>query len=179
MNEMIKMVSTARGAGFLHTPRASYNLQESTLSVWPEDVEEVQARGWSVATPANQPQEPRITTVAERTAAMESLHRSMWRRLEHPEQRNRLVPMKGARQTMTCDGRVYTIPEDEGFIDVPREDVRFLVCNCQWLDFGPVGPTEGRPVNPPAMTTYIDLTVGCMLLFDGQDWRYPVTGEAY
>lgn len=181
---MIKMFHVGGpGVGYVHTSNCSYNLQETVLMVWPEDVEELQAAGFGVPHYANQlPSSNHIPTEAERSDLAEEYRRAkqnQCRKLAHPERKNRLVPMQGAKRSVTCEGRVYTIPEGLDFIDAPQEDVRFLIAQARWLDFGLVGPTEDRPVNPPAMATFIDLTIGCMLLFDGQDWRYPVNGEAF
>ena len=88
---------------------------------------------------------------------------------------------KGPRGKLefTVEGRLYRMPVEQGVLDVPSEDARTLVGGAGWLDWGRVGPTESRPVNPPIMTTFIDLDIGCLLFYDGQAWRDSVTGEAY
>lgn len=155
-------------SGSINVPGGGYIVSPGRVAyVQPEHVEALLAAGWVMAT-----QPPPVTSMPN-----PALVPPNYIPLQQPRLMTRMFSLPGnPHRKMMVEGRPYEMPEGQGFLDVPIEDARVLVHN-GWLDLGPVGPTEGRPANPLIMQSYIDLTVGCMVFFDGKDWRYPVTGE--
>jgi hypothetical protein len=140
------------------------------------DVAELQALGWACTMEANQPM--KAFSDDQNAQYAEAMRRSVFPKPEHPGIKNRMAPTRGAVRKVTVEGREYSVPEGQDFVDVASRDARYIVFCWAWLDWGLVGPTAGRPLQPPKMTTYIDTDIGVTLLFDGENWRDPASGEA-
>jgi hypothetical protein len=173
----MKMIPPAGSHGFVHTVHKSYQVGIAALvEVLEEDIPELQALGWACVMEANQPM--KAFPDDQNAQYAEAMRRSVFPKPEHPGIRNRMAPTRGAVRKVTVEGREYSVPEGQDFVDVASRDARYIVFCWAWLDWGLVGPTAGRPIQPPKMTTYIDTDIGVMLLFDGENWRDPASGEA-
>jgi len=139
------------------------------VQVRPEHVEALKALGWADCNSA-----PAVTSRPNPALAAPN-----FRRLILPQLKVRMLPPPGGPfRTMNVEGRFYEVPEGQRFLDVPVEDERPLAFN-GWFSLGPVGPTEVRPANPLRGYMFTDLTVGLVLIFDGQAWVDFLTGESF
>jgi hypothetical protein len=89
------------------------------------------------------------------------------------------VPADGLHNTGYANGRMYTATPGNP-ISVPDFDAQIL-CNTGWMrsvsSFAVMqGPTSGRPAAPTAGTRYSDTTAGREVMWDGLNWRDPLTG---
>ena len=135
---------------------------------YPEHIADLEAAGWQVV--ANQATGPIPQPVNPAT-----LPRN-FAPLSAPQLKVRMLPPPGGPfRAMTVEGREYSIPKGQGWLDVPIEDARVMAYN-GWLDVGPVGPTEARLVQPLRGATFIDTEINTIIIFDGQDWRDMATG---
>lgn len=73
-------------------------------------------------------------------------------------------------------GRTYTGAPGET-LDVPDFDAQGLNAN-GWTWVAPVGATSERPEHPAASDRFVDTTLGKIVVFDGETWRDPLTGDA-
>lgn len=93
-----------------------------------------------------------------------------------------LPPTNIAYQTRTVNGRTYTGQPGQA-LDVPDFDAAGLTAN-GWIDVGLSGPTSTRPVGQAGLyraiegVKFFDSTLGYVVVFDGQSWRNPATGNA-
>jgi hypothetical protein len=135
-----------------------------------EDVEGLLARGWRLAdTPPPAPPKPAPP------ATDADLRR--WYPLPAGEKRLRLlIPSSCNRIAFTYNGRPYA-SADGRVVDAPESDARALAANCGWMILGQVGTTEERPAAARQGDRFLDISIGLEVLFDGDTWRHPVTGE--
>ena len=86
-----------------------------------------------------------------------------------------LPPSKGDRPTITVFDRVYTCPLGS-YLDVPTDDGQRMTANKWTKAADGVGATAQRPVTPWKGMTYMDTTLGFLVVFDELVWRNPATG---
>ncbi len=96
-----------------------------------------------------------------------------------------LPPLNLAHQTMVVHGRTYSAAPG-GCVDAPDQDAMHLAAN-GWLIPTTVqgsGATTQRPTNLgngariSAGYTWMDTTVGAVIVYDGATWRNPASGAA-
>lgn len=90
-----------------------------------------------------------------------------------------LPPADGLHNTISIFGRTYTCAAD-GFLDVPDDDAAVMTAN-GWQHAGhggSVGATAARPAwtKNERGRTFLDTTLGYLIIWDGQNWRNPTTG---
>lgn len=96
----------------------------------------------------------------------------------------RLLPPPGAASTTTSvNSRTYAAALGS-YVDAPDSDAQVLAAN-GWTPIGPVGASSNRPVHNPNRCgdlvrgqAYLDVSLGCMVVYDGVTWRNPSTGAA-
>lgn len=93
-------------------------------------------------------------------------------------------PVATNEQTRVVNGRTYTGTPGQ-ILDVPDFDAQQLQSN-GWTWVAPSGPSSSRPTSAlsqglyratPGMT-FLDTTLGSLIVFDGSTWRSPATGAA-
>ncbi len=95
-----------------------------------------------------------------------------------------MPPANGAANPYTFQGRQYSCAAGST-IDVHDDtgapfDETALASN-GWTPTSTlgVGPTSARPTSvAKARDTFVDTTLGALIVFDGATWRNPVTGAA-
>jgi len=93
----------------------------------------------------------------------------------------RLHPPSDAKSQITIFGRSYN--PLLGIQDVPDSDAPILIAN-GWINAASgttssqSGATASRPLNPKKGATFIDVTLGVNIIFDGKVWRNAATGVA-
>jgi hypothetical protein len=96
-----------------------------------------------------------------------------------------LPPNSVSIQTRITNGRTYSASPGAA-IDVVDCDAEVLSAN-GWIKVAMSGTTAARPSSnlngtPPYLATagfhYFDSTVGKVIVFDGQTWRDPATGNS-
>ena len=98
-----------------------------------------------------------------------------------------LPPIAPGRQTISVNGRSHTC-QIGSTIDVPDFDAGVMCAN-GWTSPGPVrgsGATSARPATFPSGTafaippgfTWLDTTLGYIIVWDGATWRNPATAAA-
>lgn len=87
-----------------------------------------------------------------------------------------LPPSTGMRPTISPYGRTYTCALGS-YIDVPDADGVVMHSN-GWTMVGFVGSTTARPATPAKGDTFVDATLGYIIIFDRLTWRNPSTGAA-
>jgi hypothetical protein len=93
-----------------------------------------------------------------------------------------LPPVSVAEQTRVVNGRTYTATPGN-VVDVLDSDAAELQNN-GWIFVAPSGPTASRPSGALGLyqaspgATYFDVTLGKLIVSDGQTWRDPVNGNA-
>lgn len=86
----------------------------------------------------------------------------------------RVFPRSVAK-TGTANGRSYSVAPGS-FADVPDHDATILLAN-GFISAGPVGATAARPATAMAGATFLDTTVGAVVISDGAGtWRNVATG---
>lgn len=97
----------------------------------------------------------------------------------------RVIPPIGpkfANPHVCSDGISYGCPTGST-LDVP-DHIGNQLAAAGWLDVtgqhGPdtCGSTTARPENPFPLRTFLDTTLGYIVIFDGLTWRNPATGAA-
>lgn len=94
-----------------------------------------------------------------------------------------MPPVNGLNNPFNMEDRVYQcspgstidVPDTGGFfLDAPT-----LISN-GWVPCSTsgVGVTAARPSDLSATSTFIDTTLGALVVYDGATWRNPVTGAA-
>jgi hypothetical protein len=88
----------------------------------------------------------------------------------------RVFPPTDGRTVTVVNGRTYSCPQGS-YLDVPDFDADVLAAN-GWLAGSTHGTdvTAARPANPKKGATFSDTTLGYNIVFDGKNWRNPVTG---
>lgn len=164
--ENVKMIASSIETQFGYIPGGNGGV----TMVRPEDVEKLLAVGWRLPDPPPPPFPPyRPPTEAD-------LRR--WFPLQPGEKRLRLlIPSSCNRVAFTYNGRPYA-SADGRVVDAPESDARALAANCGWMILGQIGTTEERPAAARQGDRFLDVTIGLEVLFDGDTWRHPVTGEA-
>jgi hypothetical protein len=100
-----------------------------------------------------------------------------------------LPPISVGKQTIKIHGRIYNAAPGST-LDVPDFDAGVLMAN-GWLIADRVrgaGPTTSRPTTSPpgqfpgqplpAGYSFLDTTLGYVVVWDGNAWRSPATGAA-
>jgi len=96
-----------------------------------------------------------------------------------------LPPVSVGEQTRVINGRTYSASPGVA-LDIFDSDAQTLSAN-GWLKVALSGPSSARPSpnpngTPPYLAAagfhYIDTTLGKLVVFDGQVWRDPLTGNA-
>lgn len=96
-----------------------------------------------------------------------------------------LPPVVVSQQTQTVNGRRYSAVPGAA-VDVPDMDATVLGAN-GWITCAPSGTTAQRPTTNQASgslyfaapgMSFVDTTIGKLIVFDGATWRDPVTGSA-
>lgn len=96
-----------------------------------------------------------------------------------------LPPVSVSAQTRVVNGRTYSAAPGVA-VDVISFDADVLVAN-SWTKVAVSGPTSARPssnpnVTPPYLATagfhFLDITLSKIVVFDGQTWRDPITGNS-
>ena len=94
-------------------------------------------------------------------------------------------PLAVVRQNpVNVNGRIYT-PSVGAVFDVPDFDAGQLAAN-GWVRIAPSGATSERPAStaltPPYTagvgTLFFDQGLNALIVFDGQAWKSPATGES-
>jgi hypothetical protein len=88
----------------------------------------------------------------------------------------RMMPPVSGSTSIRVNGRLYSAAVG-ATVDVPDWDAAEMAAN-QWLSLGVVGTTAARPSNPPAGSTFNDLTTGFLVVFDGKTWRHHQTAAS-
>jgi hypothetical protein len=87
---------------------------------------------------------------------------------------------------VNVNGRIYPPVAPGTVIDVPDFDAACLCAN-GYTRIAISGPTSARPTTNQASgslyyaapgVTFLDITIGALVVFDGKTWRNPVTGGA-
>ena len=96
-----------------------------------------------------------------------------------------LQPIQAAMQKINVKGRAYS-GSVGSTVDAPDFDAGVLMAN-GWMAPGPIqgsGATSLRPVTLPvgckipAGFTWLDLTMGLTIVWDGATWRNPANGAS-
>ena len=96
-----------------------------------------------------------------------------------------LPPIQAVYQKITVKGRAYSATPGST-VDAPDFDAGVLISN-GWMAPGPIqgsGATSARPVTLPvgskipAGYTFLDTTLGYVVVYDGANWRSPSSGTA-
>jgi hypothetical protein len=96
--------------------------------------------------------------------------------LKTPHLKQRMLPPPPRmRLSFTIQDRSHSAPAGGGYLDVPVEDARVMAYG-GWLDCGPVGLTENRPVpgnafEPLRGKTYFDTDLQTLVIYDGVNCR--------
>ena len=95
----------------------------------------------------------------------------------------RVIPCSNATASTPANGRTYF--SATGAQDVPDQDAQILAGN-NWIAVAQSGPTSARPVSDPNGArlgptygigrSFLDTTLGYLVVFDGVAWRNPATG---
>lgn len=90
-----------------------------------------------------------------------------------------IPPSDGLHNTITVNGRTYTAPAN-GTVDMPDWDAQ-IACANGWshsASGGAAGATSARPVlgKSEKGKTFLDTTLGFVVLWDGEKWRNPSSG---
>jgi hypothetical protein len=88
----------------------------------------------------------------------------------------RFLGPKANAATLTFNGRSYSVAA-ASTIDVPNMDAQICAAN-GWVMIGGSGATAARPSNPYVGQTYVDTTLGYVVVWEGAAWRNPATAAA-
>lgn len=87
---------------------------------------------------------------------------------------------------VNVNGRIYPPVAPGTVIDVPDFDAAGL-CGNGYTRIAISGPTSGRPSTSQASgslyfaapgVSFVDTTIGKLIVYDGATWRDPITGNA-
>jgi hypothetical protein len=96
-----------------------------------------------------------------------------------------LPPVSVGAQSRTVNGRTYSAVPGAA-IDIVDVDALPLTAN-DWTKVALSGPTSARPSTnplgtPPYLATagfhFLDTTLNEIVVFDGSNWRSPITGAS-
>ena len=96
-----------------------------------------------------------------------------------------MPPVSTPLQSRTANGRTYSAVPGVA-IDIVDCDAEVLSAN-GWTKIALSGATSARPspnpnATPPYLAAsgfkYLDTTLNKVIVFDGQNWRDPITGNA-
>jgi len=91
-------------------------------------------------------------------------------------------PTQREWQARFIDGRLFNAKPGQ-FLDVTETEA-LRATHFGWTLVGPVGPTSARPkskidgLDLPPGSTFLDLTLGKTVVWDGETFRDPATAEA-
>jgi hypothetical protein len=78
--------------------------------------------------------------------------------------------------TIKVNGRTYTTSGGTA-LNVPDFDAVIMKANGWTIAAGGgSGASTARPSNPSKNTKFADTTLGVVILWDGKNWRNPITG---
>jgi hypothetical protein len=96
-----------------------------------------------------------------------------------------LPPVATSAQSRTVNGRTYSATPGSA-IDIFDADAETLSAN-GWTKVALSGPTSARPspilgVSPPYLAApgflFLDTTIDELIVFDGANWRNPISGAS-
>jgi len=89
----------------------------------------------------------------------------------------RMFPPPVGSTTTSVNGRSFTAAAG-GYTDAGDYDVFPLTANGWTKVAAQAGVTSARPIAPARGLTYLDETLGYIVVFDGLVWRNPATGAS-